>query len=126
MKKYTIAFDLDNTICDSIRENHPEDIPFVKPRKNIVKIIKDLKKKGNSIIIFTRRGHLRNARKMTIEWLKHNEVPYDTLITRKPHYDLFIDDRALPVYSCSSAKNVEKIAGLVREDMQKTRYLEDE
>ena len=68
--KYTIAFDLDNTLCESIRRWHPEDILKVKPKKELIQIVKELKKRGHKIVIFTRRGNLRNGRKLTIQWLK--------------------------------------------------------
>jgi len=94
MKKYTIAFDLDNTICTSIRRYHPEDILKVKPRKKMLKIIKELKDRGHKIVIFTRRDACgKNARELTKQWLEKYKIPYDKLITEKPHFDILIDDR---------------------------------
>ena len=108
-KNYTkvIAFDLDNTLCQSIRRNHPEDILKVKPKecssnnnyKYWIDILKKLKKKGYKIIIFTRRGCLKNGRKLTIKWLKNYNIPYDKLITEKPHFDILIDDRVFSSYT---------------------------
>jgi len=96
MKKYTIAFDMDNTICTSIRRYHPEDILKVRPRKKMLKIINQLKERGHKIIIFTRRNACgKDARKLTEQWLKKYKIPYDKLITEKPHFDILIDDRAL-------------------------------
>jgi len=95
MTRYDIAFDLDNTLCTSIRRFHPEDILKVEPKKNILKILRQLKERGHKIIIFTRRNACgKNARKLTKQWLKKYKIPYDKLITNKPHFDILIDDRA--------------------------------
>ena len=94
LTKYTIAFDIDGTICQPIRNKQEQDILKVYPYLNMISLIKNLKKEGHKIIIFTRRGNLKNGRKLTIKWLKKWNIPYDKLITNKPHYDLFIDDKA--------------------------------
>lgn len=91
--KYTVAFDLDGTLCQPIRRNHPEDIMEVEPYKHRIQILRTLHCEGFKIIIFTRREAVKNGRKLTIRWLQKHKVPYDQLITKKPHYDLFIDDR---------------------------------
>ena len=92
--KYDIAFDLYNTLCTSIRKNHPEDILKVQPKRKMLHILKELKSKGHRIIIFTRRDACgRGGRALTIKWLDKHNVPYDELITEKPHFDILIDDR---------------------------------
>ena len=106
MKVLTFAFDLDNTLCTSIRRYHPEDILKVKPKKifgkldkTFIDIVKELKVRGHKIVIFTRRNACGgNARNLTKKWLKMYNVPYDKLITNKPHYDLFIGDRTYSIY----------------------------
>ena len=104
-----IAWDMDNTLCNSIRRWHPEDILKVKPRKKLIKTLKELKKRGYKIIIFTRRDSCgKNARKLTIRWLKKYNIPYDKLITKKPHYDILIDDRACSVHQYLTADIIEK------------------
>ena len=97
--KYDIAIDLDNTLCTSIRRNHSEDILRVKPKKKMLKILLDLKERGHKIIIFTRRNACgKNARNLTKKWLKKYKIPYDKLITNKPHFDILIDDRGFNPY----------------------------
>ena len=98
MKKYTIAFDLDGTLCEHIRYNHPEDILRVKPKEKKVNDLKELKSRGHTIIIFTRRGVLKTGRKLTKKWLAMHDIPYDKLITRKPHWDVLVDDRVMSVF----------------------------
>lgn len=98
MKKLTIVFDLDNTLCTPIRRNHPEDILKVKPKNYLVDILKNLKKRGHEIIISIRRDAVKNGRNLTKQWLKKYNVPYDKLITNKLHYDLFVGDRQYSSY----------------------------
>lgn len=129
-KKYTICFDMDATICESIRRFHPEDILKVKPLKcsindNIlwIDIINQLYDKGYEIVIFTRRGVLPKGRILTKQWLKKYKVNYHKLITKKPHYDLFIGDR---VESCFhgfwSAEQVINQLKFVKTEMKKRKY----
>ena len=123
--KYNIAFDLDNTLCTSIRRYHPEDILKVKPRKKMLEIIKQLKEKGHKIMIFTRRNACgKNARKLTKQWLKKYDVPYDKLITKKPHFDILIDDRAYNPHQSSfiNYKSVIIKCEEICESMRKNTY----
>lgn len=123
--KYTIGFDMDNTICTSIRRNHPEDILKVKPRENVIKIMRELKNKGHEILIFTRRNACgKNARKLTIQWLRKHDIPYDKLITNKPHFDILIDDRAYNPHQSNfiNSKGIEVECQIIRENFKKHTY----
>ena len=120
--KYIIAFDLDNTLCNSIRRYHPEDILKVKPRKNLIKTLKELKKRGYKIMIFTRRGNIKNGRKLTIQWLKKYNIPYDILITKKPHYEMLIDDRVCSVHQYLTADIIEKRTINAQKSIEKYLY----
>ncbi len=123
MKKRTIAFDLDATICNSIRRFHPEDILKVKPYPKMVKLMRELKAEGHEVIIFTRRGCLPNGRKLTKKWIKMHDIPCDKLITNKPHYDLLIDDRSMsPFNGWISTGTVESQIELIYEQMKKKTY----
>ena len=133
MKKHnkkTIAFDLDATICESIRRYHPEDILKVKPLKCYqnssvlwIDIINKLYKAGYEILIFNRRGILPKGRILTKQWLKKYKVNYHKLITKKPHYDLFISDRAESCYhGFWSAKQVIAQLEFVQREMKKRTY----
>ena len=117
-EKLTIAFDLDNTLCISIRQNHPEDILKVRPKNIMVKAIRDLKKQGYIIMIFTRRNVLKNGHELTKQWLEKYKIPYDKLITNKPHYDIFIEDRALsPLCGWINAKVIENALYFIKENI---------
>lgn len=122
--KYTIAYDLDATLCQTIRRNHPEDIPYVKPIEWEVKNVRKLKRNGHKIVIFSRRGHLKGARDLTIAWLKKHKVPYDKLILEKPEYDILIDDRASNpfMYGQLTAESILEEARLIRNHMKRNCY----
>lgn len=123
MKSYTIAFDLDNCLCTSIRKGHPEDIMKVKPRNKLVKIVKELKERGHFIVIFTRRDVLDDGHLLTKKWLEKHNVPYDKLITDKPHYDILIDDRAMSShFNFVTPEIIENGAEFIHRDIKKHTY----
>ena len=97
-----ICIDLDGTIC----ENRKKDQSYanVVPKKDAVKTIKKLKKKGHKIIIFTSR-HMKTCNNNLGEiiakqglnlfnWLNNYEIPYDEIWFGKPLADIYIDDKA--------------------------------
>jgi len=123
MKKRTIAFDLDATICNSIRRFHPEDILKVKPYPKMIKLMRELKAEGHEVIIFTRRGCLKTGRKLTKQWIKMHDIPCDKLITNKPHYDLFVGDRLMSsLKGWISTGTVKSQIELIYEQMKKKTY----
>ena len=125
INKYTFAFDLDGVLCQHIRNNHPEDILKVNPIDKWVNVLKELKEKKHEIVIFTRRGILPKGRKLTIEWLKKHNIPYDKLITNKPHYTMLIDDRAYEIYRSGVNGTILINAAEVRRDyINKITYVE--
>ena len=95
-----ICFDLDNTLCKTIRNNYHKSIPI---KKNI-NILNKLYESGYVIKIFTSRFMGRSkensskAKKLgynlTMRQLKKWNVKYHKLIVGKPSYDLVIDDKA--------------------------------
>lgn len=122
-EKLTIAFDLDNTLCTSIRRNHPEDILKVTPRDIMVEALRDLKKQGYIILIFTRRSMLKNGHELTKQWLKEHNIPYNKLITDKPHYDIFIEDRAMsPLNGWINAHVIKNALYFIKKDNRKHTY----
>tara|TARA_A100001015_G_C14974579_1_gene706652 strand:- start:682 stop:1065 length:384 start_codon:yes stop_codon:yes gene_type:complete len=98
-----ICIDLDGVISNLKKNN--ESYKDLKPIKGAVKKIKDLKKNGHYIIIYTAR-HMKtcdgNVGKviskigmLTLDWLKKYKVPYDEIYFGKPWADIYIDDNAL-------------------------------
>lgn len=99
-----IIFDLDDTLCFSIDKNYAEAIPNV----SLVNKIKEYKKLGFHIVIFTSRNmnsynnNIELIKKNTLpkitKWLKKNNIIYDELIIGKPWCGpngFYVDDRSI-------------------------------
>ncbi|MEQ4705919.1 HAD hydrolase family protein [Providencia huaxiensis] len=102
MKKLIV--DLDGTLTSANTTNYKE----VLPRKKVIEKLREYKKIGFEIIIFTARnmrtydGNIGKINVHTlptiIEWLDKHNIPYDEIIVGKPWcgYDgFYIDDRAI-------------------------------
>ena len=92
-KKYMI--DIDGTIC-SITES---DYPNCKPQWGVIEKCNALYEEGNEIHYWTARGAVsgKNWDDFTVNQLESWNVCYDTINMGKPHYDVWIDDKALHV-----------------------------
>lgn len=90
-KAKIIYVDIDNTICITNGMDYKNSVPM--PRR--IENINNLYKKGYIIIYWTARGVGRgiDLHKMTLKQLKDWGCLFDKLITDKPVYDLFIDDK---------------------------------
>lgn len=103
---YTFIFDIDGTICPiKTKDMKYEDIV---PNFEMIKKIKDYKKYGAKIVLFTSRnmnsynGNLglinKNTAKILLNWLEKWQIPFDELIYGKPwpgFKGFYIDDRAV-------------------------------
>lgn len=102
----TYIFDLDGTICPIKKpdENYEDLIPF----QEVVEKMKEIKKEGFNILIFTARnmktydGNLglinANTAKIIMNWLDKWQIPYDEIIYGKPwpgKNGFYVDDRAV-------------------------------
>ena len=105
-KNLRICFDLDNTLV-----TYPTiagDYTTVKPINRNIMLLKNMKKEGHEIIIYTARRmktHNGNVGKVikdiarnTIDTLDKFNIEYDELIFGKPIADIYIDDRAINPY----------------------------
>ena len=100
-KQKIFIFDIDNTICTTIKNDYKNS----KPKKKIINLINSLKKKGHKIVFYTSRymGRTKqnvklvnkNYKLRTEKQLKKWGLKYDKLMMGKPSYDFFIDDRSL-------------------------------
>jgi len=100
MKKKIYCFDLDNTISITRGTDYKKAVPV----KKAIKLINELYKKKNKIIIFTGRYMARNNQnikkvykqgyKSTFKQLNGWGLKFHKLIMGKPTYDLFVDDKA--------------------------------
>lgn len=101
MKKIIFCFDIDNTICTTIKKKYSK----AKPKKKIILLINRLYDKGHTIKIFTSRymgrnkDSVRKARsqgyKQTFNQLKKWNLKFHKLLLGKPSFDIFVDDKAL-------------------------------
>jgi glycerol-3-phosphate cytidylyltransferase len=110
----TYCFDLDETICYS-SSSGPRDYSLAQPYPPVVDQINKLYKEGHTITIFTARGGTsgKDWHGVTLAQLKSWSLKYHTLIDKgKPHFDLFIDDKAINTQDWRK-KNNSKITGFV-------------
>lgn len=91
-----IYVDIDETICIT---PHSRNYSEAKPIYENINKINKLYEEGNTIVYWTARG----SRKQ-IDWYvltKHQldswGVKYNELRVDKPYYDLFIDDKTIPI-----------------------------
>lgn len=85
--------DIDNTICKTKGSNYIHSIPDNIMICNLNKLYY----KGNELHYFTARGANsgKNWNDFTKRQLKLWNVEYNTLSLGKPHYDFWIDDKAI-------------------------------
>ena len=103
---YTLVIDIDGTICPIKKtdEDYSELIPF----SEMVQKIRECKKDGAKIVLFSSRnmntfcGDLEKINAYTVsilkEWLVKWDIPYDELIMGKPwpgHHGFYVDDRSV-------------------------------
>ena len=99
-----IIIDLDDTICSTKNGDYENSIP----KEKVIKKIKDYKKLGFEIIIYTSRnmrtykGNVdlikANTLPIIIKWLEKFDVPYDQIIVGKPWPSFggfYVDDKAI-------------------------------
>ena len=108
-----IVIDLDGVICKLKKAN--ETYLEVKPNKDLISKMREWKKEGHYLIIYTGRhmrtcnGNVAEVTKkigpITSEWLKKWDIPFDEIHYGKPYGDIYIDDLAI---TFSTTKQLEK------------------
>jgi quercetin dioxygenase-like cupin family protein len=100
-----IFVDLDNTLCFTSGNDYTNS----KPIEERIRYINKLKDEGNSITIWTARGATTGIdhRDLTIKQLDEWGVKYDNLLTEKPSYDIYIDDKSFNVNTYWPVPNEE-------------------
>lgn len=92
-KKFFI--DIDGTIC----YNKDSDYVNSKPRYDIIRKFNKLYEDGNEVHYWTARGS-RSGKEwdhLTKKQMDIWRVKYTTLNMKKPHYDVWIDDKAINI-----------------------------
>lgn len=102
----TFIFDIDGTLCPikGADEKYEDMIPYTE----MVERIREYKKQGARIVLFTSRnmntynGNIglinANTAKVILEWLMKWDIPYDEIIYGKPwpgHNGFYVDDRTV-------------------------------
>ena len=89
----SIMIDIDGTICKTENSDYHKSIPI----KNKIKMFNELYDSGHEIHYWTARGVKSgiNWEYFTILQLKEWNVKYSSLNVGKPHYDIWIDDKAI-------------------------------
>jgi len=103
----TLVIDIDHTICipNLSKKDTFERYGNAEPIYEMIDAIKNAKKKGFRIVLFTARrmqtfdGNINkvieDVADITFQWLKKYDVPYDELQFGKPNAVYYIDDKAL-------------------------------
>lgn len=96
-----VVFDLDDTICKHKKRQFEKAVPI----KDTVEKMRQMKKDGWEIIVYTARGqnsckgNLADIEKKYADqitgWLSRNNVPFDELRFGKPLADLYVDDKGI-------------------------------
>ncbi len=122
-----LVFDIDGTLTVSGQASYEEAVP----RKDVIKQLKEYKKNGFEIILFTSRNmrtHNESVGKITaktlpviLDWLKRNEIPFDEIHVGKPWCGTegyYIDDKAIRPSEFLSMSHEEIIITLENEHKQ--------
>ena len=102
----TIVMDVDGTLCDI---KHPDQsYAEVQPRELIIARLREYKRSGYWIVLFTSRNMRTYANSIglinkhtapiLLEWLDKWDVPYDEILFGKPwtqKLGFYVDDRAI-------------------------------
>ena len=86
--------DIDETICEYLGER---EYPLASPIEKNIKKINKLYEEGNTVIYWTARGTQTGIdwTELTQKQLKEWGAKYNELRLGKPHYDVFICDKAV-------------------------------
>jgi capsule biosynthesis phosphatase len=109
---HTFIIDVDDTILTTpLNEDGTYDYDKSTPITVSVERIRSLKEEGHQIILFTARGvrtfngDVKKIKKeheeRLVNWLKQNEVPYDSLVFGKPWgpNPIYVDNRNLSLHT---------------------------
>lgn len=118
----TIAFDLDDTLCEVPRDAKPG--PGIKkylssrPIPDKIAVVNELHARGHEILIYTARGMLFLAKdrdaiidelyELTKGQLREWGIKHHRLIMGKPFYDLLVDDKAMDAADFDSVESIER------------------
>jgi capsule biosynthesis phosphatase len=124
-EKKRFVFDLDNTLV-----TYPAisgDYSSVKPISKTINYLRNLKKQGHHIIIYTARrmrthsgnvgALIADIGEVTINTLKEFDIPYDELFFGKPYAHFYIDDLMI-----NPKTDLNKELGFYMEDVEPRHF----
>ena len=140
LQGYTFVFDIDGTLCPvKKKEEAYEDLI---PYENILEKMRECKKQGARIVLFTSRnmnsygGNLglinKHTARVLLDWLEKWNIPYDEIIYGKPwpgHNGFYVDDRTVrpDEFLTCTVKEMEEICDTARKQLERcTEGEEDE
>ena len=87
------CFDIDGTLCNLTAGDYSEATPY----KDRVQVVNGLYDAGHTILLYTARGSQTGIdwRDVTQRQLEAWGVRYHQLNLGKPHYDVWVDDKAI-------------------------------
>ena len=93
IKNYLI--DIDGTICFTEKSDYYNSIPNYEKIEKFNKLYDE----GNEVNYWTARGAVsgKNWDEFTVKQLNNWNVKYTTINMDKPHYDVWIDDKAINI-----------------------------
>ena len=119
------VFDLDNTLVTY--PTIPGDYSSVKPISKTINYLRNLKKQGHHIIIYTARrmkthsgnigALIADIGEITMNTLKEFDIPYDELFFGKPYADFYIDDLMI-----NPKTDLNKELGFYMEDVEPRHF----
>ena len=113
------CFDIDGTL-NKFTDN---DLTKVKPRTEVVKLLRERFNRNDTICLYT--GRPKSEKQKTEKWLKDNDIPYHEIAFDKPKAHIYIDDSTIDFrayikdadkYDTIAKKSGNKINKLVRKD----------
>ena len=109
MAKYIV--DIDGTICtEFFLKNGKKDYSKALPIADRIQHINDLYSQGHEIYYWTARGTVTGTdyKEMTVKQLQFWGCKYTSLsVGDKPHYDVWIDDKAIYSESYFAKQNLK-------------------
>ena len=117
-KKGIIAFDFDGVIATYMGWKGFDVLG--EPVSEVIEVVRNLKKEGYFITIFTTRLDTPKLR----GWLEENSVPYDSInstahnppfTSTKPIYHCIVDDRAVNPVGLSKEEIIRQIKQRIKE-----------
>lgn len=117
MKKLTLVFDLDETLCTKKRPE--ESYMDVQPITDMIELVNELHDEGHTIIIETARNMvtqnnneakvIKNVGQDTLNWLDKHGVKYDGIKFAKTYGAAYCDDKAIRPNEIKFLKEINQL-----------------